>query len=102
MAKSHPSRSRKTTGRTTSPLMVRLDAESKACLALAAELRRISVSDYIRFVALAQARREIDAATEQTIRLSPEEQIAFWNALRQTPKLTTAQRQLAAIMRGDA
>jgi uncharacterized protein (DUF1778 family) len=82
--------------------MVRLDADSKACLTRAAELRRISVSDYIRIVALAQARREVDAAGEQTLRLLPDEQIAFWNALHQTPKLTDAQRQLSAIMRGDA
>ena len=33
-----------------SPLMVRLDHESKKCLAKAAELRRISVSDYVRTV----------------------------------------------------
>ena len=82
--------------------MVRLDAESKACLARAAELRRISVSDYIRIVTITQARREVDAASEQTIRLSPDEQIAFWNALHQPPKLTAAQRRLSAIMRDDA
>ena len=34
--------------------MVRLDAESKACLTRAAELRHISVSDYIRIVTLAR------------------------------------------------
>ena len=34
--------------REPSPLMVRLDADSKAYLARAAELRRISVSDYVR------------------------------------------------------
>ncbi len=72
--------------------MVRLDAESKACLAAAAELRRISVSDYIRIVTLRSARREVDSAREQTIRLSPDEQVAFWSALRQPPKLTAAQR----------
>ena len=40
-------------------------------------------------------------ATELTIRLAPDEQFAFWNALRQAPKLTADQRQLAAIMRGE-
>lgn len=102
MAKAKPSRSRKSVRPSTSPLMVRLDAESKTFLARAANLRHISVSDYIRIVTLAQARREVQAASEQTIRLSSEEQIAFWEALRQAPKLSTAQRQLAAIMRGDA
>jgi hypothetical protein len=44
----------------------------------------------------------ISTSNEQTIRLSPTEQIAFWNALRQTPELSSAERQLAAIMRGEA
>lgn len=102
MARSKLPGSHKATSRKTSPLMVRLDAESKACLVRAAELRRVSVSDYIRIVTIAQVRREVDAAGEQTIRLSPDEQIAFWNALHQAPKLTAAQRRLSAIMRGDA
>ena len=54
MAKSKPSRAQRKPRKTTSPLMVRLDAESKACLTRAAELRRISVSDYVRTVTLAQ------------------------------------------------
>ncbi len=40
--------------RKSSPLMVRLDDESKAYLSRAAELRRISVSDYVREVTVAQ------------------------------------------------
>ena len=53
-------------GKRPSPLMVRLDEESKAFLAQAAELRRISVSDYVRTVTIAQARKEVLAAREQT------------------------------------
>jgi len=68
---------RLTTTATTSPLMVRLDAESKQALTAAAELRRISVSDYVRTVTVAQARREVAGAREHTIRLSPDEQQAF-------------------------
>src|SRR5947209_7871852 len=85
-----------------SPLMVRLDDESKAFLAEAARLRRISVSDYVREVTVAQARREVLAAREQTITLTAEEQLAFWNALNETPTLTDAQRRLGALMRGGA
>ena len=48
--------------------MVRLDAEGKAFLAQAAELRRISVSDYVRTVTVPQARAEVFAAREQTSR----------------------------------
>src|SRR5437660_8406017 len=88
-------------GKRPSPLMVRLDDESKMFLAQAAELRRISVSDYVRAVTVGQAKKEILAAREQTIALSPEEQLAFWNALSDPPQLTDAQRQLGSVMRGD-
>lgn len=93
---------RSTTGRTagTSPLMVRLDAESKQALAEAAELRRISVSDYVRTVTVAQARRELASARDRTILLSAEEQLAFWRALQAPVALTPAQKRLGALMRG--
>jgi len=81
-------------------LVIRLDAESKACLVRAAEFRRISLSDYVRMVTVAQARREELAFREQTLAMTPEEQLAFWNALNETPKLTDAQRRLGAIMQG--
>lgn len=82
-----------------SPLMVRLDGESKAVLSRAAELRRVSLSDYVRTVTLSQARREVEGADWQTIVMTPEEQLAFWTALSQTPKLTAAQKRLGRIMR---
>lgn len=84
----------------TSPLMVRLDAESKQVLAAAAELRQISVSDYVRTVTIAQARREVASASNQSIQLSAEEQLMFWQALQAPAKLTPAQKRLGAIMRG--
>ena len=84
-----------------SPLMVRLDETSKDYLAQAAELRRISISDYVRTVTVAQARKEVLAARAQTITLTPEEQLAFWKALHETPQLTEAQRKLGAAMRGE-
>jgi uncharacterized protein (DUF1778 family) len=82
--------------------MVRLDDEGKAFLAQAAALRRISVSDYVRTVTVAQARKEVLAAREQTIALTPAEQLAFWNALNDSPRLTDAQRQLGSVMRGQS
>jgi uncharacterized protein (DUF1778 family) len=82
--------------------MVRLDKESKTYLSEAAQLRRISVSDYVRTVTVAQARREVLAAREQTISLTAEEQLAFWNALNAAPRLTDAQRRLGAVMRGES
>ncbi len=100
MAKDRSTR-RPKKGEASSPLMVRLDDESKACLVRAAELRRISLSDYVRQVIVAQARREVLAAREQTLALTPEEQLAFWSALNETPELTYAQRRLGAAMRGE-
>ncbi|MDZ4851887.1 MAG: DUF1778 domain-containing protein [Pirellulaceae bacterium] len=85
-----------------SSLMVRLDEESKALLAAAAELRRVSVSDYVRSVMVGQASRELAAAKSQTIAMTPDEQLQFWNALSKKPKLTTTQKHLAALMRGEA
>src|SRR5437660_12286628 len=85
-----------------SPLMVRLDEEGKAFLAQAANLRRISVSDYVRTVTVAQARAEVLAAESQTIALTPDEQLAFWQALNATPKLTEPQRRLGKVMRGES
>ena len=90
-----------TKGRSSTALMVRLDEQSKSFLARAAELRGISVSDYVRTVTVGQARREVQSAREQTIRLTPDEQLAFWNALQQKPNLTPAQKELGAIMRGE-
>ena len=96
-------KSRTTTGqRTPSTLMVRLDAESKSLLSRAAELRHISVSDYVRQITVAQARKEVAGASEQTIVLAPDEQLAFWNALNAPVKLTPAQKKLRKIMRGKS
>jgi uncharacterized protein (DUF1778 family) len=100
MASTQPSR-RKKKRPTSSLFMIRLDRESKACLAKAAKLRQISLSDYVRTVAVAQARREVQAAREQTITLTPEEQLAFWTALSEPPRLAPAQRRLGALMRGE-
>lgn len=101
MATSRPA-DRPKTPRKPSPLMVRLDDQSKAYLTRAAELRRISVSDYVRTVTVAQARREVLAAGEQTLALTPDEQLAFWKALNETPTLTDAQRRLGSTMRGES
>lgn len=84
-----------------SPLMVRLDRESKDLLARAAELRRISVSDYVRQVTVSQARQEVAAAGEQIITMTAQEQLEFWNALNRPVKLAPIQKKLGKIMRGE-
>jgi len=82
-------------------LMVRLDEDSKSYLAKAAELRKVSISDYVRMVTVSQARREVSQAEQDTIALSPDEQLTFWNALNSPPSLTEAQRELGRTMRGE-
>ncbi|MBI1309673.1 DUF1778 domain-containing protein [bacterium] len=81
--------------------MVRLDANSKSALTEAAKLRGISLSAYVRTVTVAQAKREVAEAQQNTIALTPDEQLEFWNALNEPPKLTQAQRELSAVMRGE-
>jgi uncharacterized protein (DUF1778 family) len=71
-----------------------------AALAAAAELRRISVSDYVRIVTVAQAHREVAGARDQTTVLSRDEQLAFWQALNAPGQLTPSQKRQGAIMRG--
>lgn len=83
-----------------SPLMVRLDESSKSLLSQAADLRRISVSDYVRAVTVAQARKEVEAAGEQVIALTAAEQLAFWKALQEPPRLTKRQKELGRLMQG--
>ncbi len=83
-----------------SSLKVRLDGASKRVLKKAAELRGISVSDYVRTVIVAQARREVDSAREQVVSLTAEEQLTFWRALQEPRPLSRPQRQLRRIMRG--
>ena len=85
----------------TRSLMVRLDEDSKAILARAAALRRISLSDYVRTITLAQAHKEVLAAEEQTLALTPEEQLAFWKALNESSPLTPTQEKLGSLMRGE-
>ena len=85
---------------TPAPLMVRLDEESKDVLVRAAELRQISVSDYVRQITVTQARKEVVAAAAQTIAMTPDEQLAFWTALPQPAKLTAAQKKLGKLMQG--
>jgi uncharacterized protein (DUF1778 family) len=82
-------------------LMVRLDPDSKTFIARAAELRHVSVSDYVRSVVVAQAQREIQAAEERVIALTPAEQQAFWQALQEPVVLTPAQQALGTLMRGE-
>ena len=81
--------------------MVRLDEASKSYLAKAAELRKVSISDYVRMVTVAQARREVSQAEQNTIAMTADEQLAFWNALNAPPRLTKAQRELGRVMRGE-
>jgi uncharacterized protein (DUF1778 family) len=91
-----------TPAKSASPLMVRMDEASKSVLIQAADLRGISVSDYVRTVTVSQARKEVQAAGEQVIALTAEEQLAFWSALQASPRLTKKQKELGKLMQGKS
>jgi uncharacterized protein (DUF1778 family) len=52
----------------TSSLMVRLDEQSKALLTAAADLRQVSVSNYVRSVMIQQASRELRLPNRRRLR----------------------------------
>lgn len=82
-------------------LVVQMDGASKKIVTKAAELRQLSPSDYVRQMIVPQARREVAAAAEQTVKLTPDEQLALWTALNEPVRLTPAQIELGKIMRGE-
>jgi hypothetical protein len=43
----------------------------------------------------------VDLVCQETIKLTPEQQLAFWKELNKAPRLTPAQRRLGAIIRGE-
>lgn len=84
-----------------SELAIYLDDESKAFVTQAARLRKVSVGDYVCMIAVGQARLEVERAEQNTIALSPTEQLAFWDALNAPTRLSTSQRELGRMMRGE-
>lgn len=82
------------------PLTIHLDTECMAVVTQAAELRGLSIGDYVQAVLLPQARREVEAADEQVHPLTPKEQRAFGDPL-EGPPLTDAQQRLGRLMRGE-
>jgi uncharacterized protein (DUF1778 family) len=84
-----------------SSVIFRLDEDSQSVLVQAARLRPISLSEYVRMVTVPQARKEVQAAQEGTLALTPQEQLAFWNALNQNESLTDQQKKLGRMIRGE-
>lgn len=82
-------------------LMVRLDPAGKATIERAAAYRRLSTSDYVRTVMVAQADKELREAQGNIIALSPSEQEAFWLALQADVSLSPKQQGLGRVMRGE-
>ncbi|MBW3600644.1 MAG: DUF1778 domain-containing protein [Planctomycetes bacterium] len=83
-------------------VVIELDREAAACIAAAAKTRGVSVGDYVRDIAVNQARRDIRASEHDVIALTPEQQLELWKALQESPQLTDEQRRLGAIIRGEA
>jgi uncharacterized protein (DUF1778 family) len=87
---------------TKTTLQARLDPESKQAVEKAAKLRHVGLSDYIRLVLVATAKKEVEQAKQQVLQMTADEQERFWQALQAPVKLTKAQRKLGEIMRGGA
>jgi hypothetical protein len=62
-------------------ITINLDEAEKGLIERAAPLRGVSVEEYARTIALAQARAEAHSADLASEAMSPKERIAFWNAL---------------------
>lgn len=82
-------------------LVVSLDADSRRLLEQVAALRQINVSDYVRMVSVAQARMDVELDHANGLALSPEEQLAFWQALQGSAALTSQQQRLGKMMQGS-
>jgi uncharacterized protein (DUF1778 family) len=82
-------------------LQARMSKEQKSLIQRAANLRKMAVSDYLRQVLVPMAERELKGADRQVIEMTAVEQTAFWQALEQPVKLTSAQRRLGRILRGE-
>lgn len=60
------------------------------------------VSDDESEVISPQPQNEVLAGREHTIALTPDEQLAFWNALNGPLELTDSQRALGRVMQGES
>jgi uncharacterized protein (DUF1778 family) len=80
-------------------LLVRFDPAGKTLVKRAAAIRGLTVSDYVRSRIVSLARQDVEEADTGVLRLSREDQIAFWQALQNPPPPTEAQRRLGALVR---
>ena len=88
-----------TTGAKDANLLVRFDRGAKSLVQQAANLRGLTVSDYVRSRIVPMARQEVDEASTGVLRLPKEAQTAFWQALQRPPAPTKAQRALGKLVR---
>lgn len=83
-------------------LQARLDPESKRLVKTAAKLRNVGLSDYVRLVLVATAKKEVEQAKHQVLQMTADEQERFWLALEAPAIPSKAQRKLGKVMRGAA
>jgi hypothetical protein len=62
----------------------------------------MTAEQYVRTVAVAQAQSDLGMPGKLSIELSSDEQLAFWTALNQAPRLTRSQKRLGKIMQGKS
>jgi uncharacterized protein (DUF1778 family) len=80
-------------------LLVRFDRVDKVLLQRAAQLRGLTLSDYVRSKILPLARQDIEEAGFGVLRLPKGDQIAFWRALQHPPAPSKAQKALGRLVR---
>lgn len=85
----------------TTVLQTRLTPDQKKLIQKAAKLHHLSLSDYVRQILLSMARQEVESAKDNVIRLTPEGQLEFWNAINEPVELTESQKRLGRIIRGE-
>lgn len=83
----------------TANVLIRFDAKRKAKIRRAAELRGLSLSDYVRTRIVSIAERDLEEAQTGVLRLAREDQVALWRALQNPPPPTRAQRALGRLIR---
>ena len=80
-------------------LLVRCDRSTKELIRKAAEVRGLSMSDYMRMQVKASAARDVLEAETGILKLAKEDQIAFWQLLQRPAKPTEAQKKLGHLVR---
>ena len=82
-------------------VVLQLDEKSMFVLVEAANIRRVSVAEYVRTIAVAHAKAELADSNQHEIAMTAGEQLKFWRILQRAPKVSESQHELGKLMRGE-